>query len=185
MQTVTGCFSPATAALGGDLKEVRMVHALKLLSDWMEEGKIRIEKRLPAMVTYHDPCALARYCEDLDSPRKILSALFEGGIREMATHKRMANCCGEGGMLPVYRPDLSKRVSQLRLEEAQETGATLLATGCPRCQDAFSRAMDPADKGETPGGPSDRSGCFRGRVGIDPVLERGIASSNHGSQLNG
>ena len=121
-----------------------MVHALKLLSDWMEEGKIRIEKRPPAMVTYHDPCALARYCEDLGSPRKILSALFEGGIREIATHKRMANCCGEGGMLPVYRPDLSKRVFRLRLEEAQETGATLLATGCPRCQDAFTRAIDPA-----------------------------------------
>jgi Fe-S oxidoreductase len=132
--------------LGGDLKGVGMVHALKLLSDWLEEGKIRIEKRLPAPATYHDPCALARYCEDLNSPRKILSALFEGEIREMATHKRMANCCGEGGMLRVYRPDLARRVTLLRLDEASETGATLLATGCPRCQDAFTRALDPAEK---------------------------------------
>jgi Fe-S oxidoreductase len=132
--------------LGGDLKEIRMVHALKLLSDWLEEGKIRIENRLPAPATYHDPCALARYCEDLDSPRKILSVLFEREIREMTTHKRMANCCGEGGMLSVYRPDLAKGVSQLRLKEAEETGATLLATGCPRCQDAFTRAIDPATK---------------------------------------
>ena len=134
--------------MGGDLKGIRVVHALKLLSDWLEEKKIRIEKRLPDPVTYHDPCALARYCEDLDSPRKILTLLFEGEVREMATHKRLANCCGEGGMLPVYRPDLAKGVSLLRLEEARETGASILATGCPRCQGAFARAMGPADKGK-------------------------------------
>ena len=132
--------------MGGDLKGIRVVHALKLLSDWLEEKKIRIEKPLPDPVTYHDPCALARYCEDLDSPRKILTLLFEGEVREMATHKRLANCCGEGGMLPVYRPDLAKGVSLLRLEEARETGASILATGCPRCQGAFARAMGPADK---------------------------------------
>ena len=131
--------------LGGDLKGVRIVHALKTLSEWLEKGKIRIEKRLTEAVTYHDPCSLARYCEDLDSPRKILTALFEGGVREMATHKRLANCCGEGGMLSVYRPDLAKGVSLLRIEEAKETGASILATGCPRCQAAFARAMGSAD----------------------------------------
>ena len=128
--------------MGGNLKDVRITHALQLLSEWLETGKIRVNKRLPVPVTYHDPCALARYCEDVDSPRKILKQLFEGDVREMATHKRLANCCGEGGMLPVYRPELAKGVSLLRLEEAMETGASLLAVGCPRCQDAFTRAMD-------------------------------------------
>jgi Fe-S oxidoreductase len=126
----------------GNLKEVRITHALQLLSEWLEAGKIRVNKRLPVPVTYHDPCSLARYCEDLDSPRKILKQLFEGDVREMATHKRLANCCGEGGMLSVYRPELAKGVSLLRLEEAMETGASLLAVGCPRCQGAFNRAMD-------------------------------------------
>jgi Fe-S oxidoreductase len=129
--------------LGGSLKGVRVIHALKLLG----QEKIRIERRLSDPVTYHDPCALARYCEDLDSPRKILAALFEGEAREMVTHKRMANCCGEGGMLSVYRPDLARGVSLLRLEEARETGATLLATGCPRCQGAFARAIGPSEEG--------------------------------------
>lgn len=131
--------------MGGDLKGVRVVHALKIVSEWLEQGKIRIEKRFTDAVTYHDPCSLARYCEDLDSPRKILTALFESEVREMATHKRLANCCGEGGMLPVYRPDLAKGVSLLRIEEARETGASILATGCPRCQAAFTRSMGPAD----------------------------------------
>ena len=134
--------------MGGDLKEVRIVHALQFLSDWLEKGKIKIENRLVGSVTYHDPCALARYCEDLDSPRKILAAIFEGEVREMATNKRLANCCGEGGMLSVYRPDLAKGVSLLRLEEARETAASILATGCPRCQGAFARAMDSVETGK-------------------------------------
>ena len=133
--------------LGGGLKGVRVIHALKLVADWVEQGKIKIERRLSDPVTYHDPCALARYCEDLDSPRKILASLFEGEAREMITQKRMANCCGEGGMLSVYRPDLAKGVSLLRLEEARETGATLLATGCTRCQGAFARAIGPSEDG--------------------------------------
>jgi Fe-S oxidoreductase len=128
--------------LGGDLTGVKIVHGLQFISDGLEQGKLRVGKRLTGPVTYHDPCALARYCEDLESPRKILSGIFEGEVREMATNKRMANCCGEGGMLPVYRPDLAKRVTLLRLEEAIETGASLLAVGCPRCEGAFNRAMD-------------------------------------------
>ena len=133
--------------LGGDLTGVKIVHAFQFLSDLLEQGKIRIGKRLIGPVTYHDPCALARYCEDLESPRKILSALFEGEVREMATHKRMANCCGEGGLLSVYRPDLAREVSLLRLEEAKETGASILATGCPRCQGAFTRAAGSTETG--------------------------------------
>jgi Fe-S oxidoreductase len=51
----------------------------------------------------------------------------------METNKKMANCCGQGGMLPVHRPDIADRVATLRLEEAKETGAEILATGCSRC----------------------------------------------------
>jgi Fe-S oxidoreductase len=134
--------------MGGDLTGVKIAHALQFLSDLLEQGKVRIKKRLMGPVTYQDPCALARYCEDLESPRKVLSALFEGEVREMATHKRMANCCGEGGLLSVYRPDLAREVSLLRLEEAKETGASILATGCPRCQAAFTRATDSKETGK-------------------------------------
>ena len=54
-------------------------------------------------------------------------------IGEMETNKKLANCCGQGGMLPVHRPDIADRVAALRLEEAKETGAEILATGCSRC----------------------------------------------------
>jgi Fe-S oxidoreductase len=40
---------------------------------------------------------------------------------------------------------LSRNVSLLRLEEARATGASLLVTGCPRCDTTLTRAMDSED----------------------------------------
>jgi Fe-S oxidoreductase len=122
-----------TARLGGDLPGVRIVHSLQALSEWIGEGRITIGKRLAGTVTYHDPCALARYCEDTESARKILGVLLDGELKEMATHHRFANCCGAGGMLGVSAPEVARRAAGLRLGEARETGASVLATGCSRC----------------------------------------------------
>jgi len=131
------------ARLGGDLKGIKIVHITSLLADWIQAGRIEITKRISDPVTYHDPCALARYCEEVDSPRRILAAILEGEVKEMERNGKLANCCGAGGMLAVHRPDLSNEVALLRLEEARATGASILATGCPRCDTTFARAMNP------------------------------------------
>ena len=91
--------------------------------------------------TYHDPCVLARFFEDIDSPRFILSKILDNELKEMAANKKQANCCGAGGMLAVHRPDVSEQIAALRIEEARETGASLLVSGCPRCDDTFSKTM--------------------------------------------
>ncbi len=132
--------STRTARFGGDLGGVSVAHAVSELADLLQKGALKVRKALSGPITYHDPCALARYCEDNESPRTILNAITDGEIREMATSGKWANCCGAGGMLEVTRPELSARVSSLRVKEALETGASTLATGCPRCADLLSRA---------------------------------------------
>jgi Fe-S oxidoreductase len=59
----------------------------------------------------------------------------------MATSGRDANCCGAGGMLAVHRADVSQKVAIMRIDEARESGASLLASGCPRCDDTFQKAI--------------------------------------------
>jgi Fe-S oxidoreductase len=59
----------------------------------------------------------------------------------MATNRKLANCCGAGGMLAIHRPDVSEKVAELRIAEAKETGASLLISGCPRCDETFQKAM--------------------------------------------
>lgn len=134
--------STRTARFGGDLKGIKIIPVTDLLADWIESGRIEITKTISDPVTYHDPCALARYCEDIDTPRKILTCILEGELKEMDTHGKLANCCGAGGMLTVHRPDLAQGVALLRLEEARSSGASFLVTGCPRCDAHFARAMD-------------------------------------------
>ena len=127
---------------GGDLKGIKIIPVTDLLVEWIDSGRITITRRISDPVTYHDPCVFARYCEDTDSPRKILASVLDNPLKEMDSSKKLANCCGAGGMLGVHRPDLSRKVSLLRLEEARETGASILVTGCPRCDTTLTAAMD-------------------------------------------
>ena len=139
------CFrmlSTRNARFGGDLKGMKIISVMDFLAEWIEAGQIEITKTISDPATYHDPCVLARYCEDIDAPRKILTSLLQGELKEMDTNGKLANCCGAGGMLSVHRPDLSQEVALLRLEEARATGASILVTGCPRCDGHFARAMD-------------------------------------------
>ena len=138
--------STRNARFGGDLKGIKIIPVMDLLAEWIESGRIEITKTISDPVTYHDPCVLARYCEDMDAPRKILASILDGELKEMDTNRKLANCCGAGGMLAVHRPDLSDEVALLRLEEARTTGASILVTGCPRCDGHFARAMDSKGK---------------------------------------
>jgi Fe-S oxidoreductase len=129
-----------TTRFGGDLTGVAVQHIHRVLAAWMREGELRATKTLDYEATYHDPCVLARFFEDVESPRFILKSILKKELREMATSRKQANCCGAGGMLAVHRPDVSEKVARMRLEEARETGAALLISGCPRCDMTFEAA---------------------------------------------
>jgi Fe-S oxidoreductase len=44
-------------------------------------------------------------------------------------------------MLAVHRADVSEDVALMRIDEAKETGAELLVSGCPRCDETFKKAI--------------------------------------------
>ena len=122
-----------TVRFGGDLHGITVVHALQETAGWIDEGLLSIQRPFSGTVTYHDPCSLARYCDETESARKILGVLLEDTVKEMATSGKKANCCGGGGMLAVHRPEIARKVTRKRLLEAAETGAEVVATGCTRC----------------------------------------------------
>lgn len=130
-----------TSRFGGDVKGLDILHINALMAGWLKNNQIHLAGRISAVATYHDPCVLARFFEDFDSPRFILSKILDTELKEMAANKKWANCCGAGGMLAVHRPDVTEDVAALRIGEAQETGATLLVSGCPRCDENFSKTM--------------------------------------------
>ncbi len=130
-----------TTRFGGDIKGIKILHINAVMAGWLKDNQISVANKISDAATYHDPCVLARFFEDVDSPRFILSQILDSDLNEMVTSKAEANCCGAGGMLAIHRADVSEEVAVMRINEAKETGASLLISGCPRCDATFKKAL--------------------------------------------
>lgn len=94
-------------------------------------------------VTYHDPCHL-RGVGVTREPRELLRALPQVEFVDM---EDAGLCCGLGGTFSVAHPELSRSIGDRKLTGIRESGATLIASGCPGCilqlQDIVDRASMP------------------------------------------
>jgi Fe-S oxidoreductase/nitrate reductase gamma subunit len=112
----------------------KMLHHSQLLSQLVADGKIPLKPRTDGRsVTFHDPCYLGRYNDEVDAPRSVLRSIPSLKILEMERSKEKGLCCGAGG--GHFWMDLKKgeRVNVIRTQEAADTGASIIATGCPFC----------------------------------------------------
>ena len=134
-------FTTRYARFGAPLPEgLKVLHATEFLSELLDQGKLIFKKKLNKPVTYHDPCCLARFTYVLEPPRKILSALSDSPIVEMNWSGKQARSCGGCGGVPYTYQEISERASQVRIEEAAKTGAQILASADPECEEVLSRA---------------------------------------------
>ncbi|MDA8125581.1 MAG: (Fe-S)-binding protein [Deltaproteobacteria bacterium] len=114
--------------------DIEVIHFSALLADLLRSEKIRPTKdRGGLKVTYHDPCYLGRHSGIYDAPREILKALPGVELVEMDRIREQSMCCGGGGGGLWMERAKGERLSDLRVEEALATGATVLATSCPYC----------------------------------------------------
>jgi glycolate oxidase iron-sulfur subunit len=90
-------------------------------------------------VTYHDPCHLVRGQGVSEAPRKILKALPQVEFVEM---KDANMCCGGGGSFQFDFPGVSKGITENKIKNILETGASVVVTGCPGCRVTISGNMN-------------------------------------------
>lgn len=88
-------------------------------------------REVKAKITYHDPCHLVRGMGVTKEPRQILKAI--PGL-EYAEMKDAAKCCGAGGTFSMAYYDVSRTINDWKLDNAEKTGANILATGCSACR---------------------------------------------------
>jgi Fe-S oxidoreductase len=123
-------FTQEYPELGG---EFEVVHYTQFLAGLLEEGALKLSSTLDNKVTYHDPCYLGRHSDVYDAPRSLISAVTDGKLVEMDRNRKESLCCGAGGGRLWMETKPEWRFSDLRIVEACDTGATILATACPYC----------------------------------------------------
>jgi Fe-S oxidoreductase len=114
-----------------------ILHITELIFQLIKDGKLKIEKEFPKKVTYHDPCYLGRHNGIFDEPREILKSIPGLELVEMKDNRLLSLCCGGGGGRVWMETEKEERFSNLRIEQAVETGAEILVTACPYCITMF------------------------------------------------
>jgi len=105
------------------------------LDRYIKDGKIRLKsvEDSSAVYVYHDPCYLGRHNEIYDAPRAVIDAIPGVKRVEMTKSRDRSFCCGGGGLMLFYEPTEETRMGKLRVEMANEAGATVIVTACPFC----------------------------------------------------
>jgi Fe-S oxidoreductase len=119
-----------------------VIHYTAFLDELIRKGKVPFRLRdKKTKMTYHDSCYLGRYNNGYEPPRKILGAMPDLLLQEMKRSREKAFCCGGGGCHMWMEERTGRRINQMRVEEAQKTGAEILATVCPLCLISLDSAI--------------------------------------------
>lgn len=127
-------------AMGG---EFDVWHHTQLLDDLLAKGALRPTRSLgQETVTYHDPCYLGRYGREVEAPRRLLKGI---GIKvvEMERHAERGRCCGGGGGAPFTDIPGETRIPDIRIADARQTGAAVVAVACPNCTAMLEGVVGP------------------------------------------
>lgn len=124
----------------------QVFHYTHILSDLLRHGRLK-PSQYKAKVTYHDPCYLGRHNHEYESPRMILTSIPGLTLAEMDQNRSNALCCGGGGG-NFYTDILGggpDSPSRIRVRQACDTGADLLAVACPKCAKMLQEAVKAED----------------------------------------
>jgi Fe-S oxidoreductase len=123
-------------------ENIEVIHYTQFLAELIETGKLQFTEPgdFQTCVTFHDPCYLSRYNNEIEATRKILRALPGVTVCEMEDHGKKSMCCGGGGG-GMFREARTKfRISEVRVLQAMQTPARHIVTACPYCLNMLTDA---------------------------------------------
>ena len=109
------------------------LHYTEYIANLIEANRLALEGSLSSKISFHDPCLLGRVNELTDPPRAILETVPDAQVIEMPHFGPDTLCCGGGGGRMWMETPPGERFSDLRVQEALDVGADIIATACPLC----------------------------------------------------
>ena len=131
--------------LGGNFE---VVHLSQFLAELIQEGKLKLTKELKQKVAFHDSCYLGRHNNIYNEPRKILESIPGLELVELYYSCENSLCCGGGGGRIWEETKKGERFADMRIEQALEVKADILAAACPYCLVNFEDSILTAEKGD-------------------------------------
>lgn len=113
--------------------DFEVLHAVEMIDEAIQDGKIKFTNKIEGPITYHDPCHLGRHSGIYEAPRNIIDSIKKDEFIEMRRKRNYSYCCGAGGGVKSAFPELALEIAVDRINEAEETGAKILTTACPFC----------------------------------------------------
>ncbi len=114
-----------------------VINCMEWLYDMLEQGKVTLNPDIVTdVVTYHDPCNIARKGWLVDRPREIIKAFCKNYV-EMTPGRTHNYCCGGGGGTVSVDEIREFRTGVGGLKKAQqirETGARYVIAPCANCK---------------------------------------------------
>ena len=131
--------------LGGNFQAI---HITQYLASLIDQGKLKFSKEINKKVIYSDPCYLGRHNDIYDEPRKVLQSIPGLELIEFPDSHEEALCCGGGGGRIWMDTPKEERFSNIRVEQALEKGADIIAVACPYCFLNYRDSILSMGKGE-------------------------------------
>jgi L-lactate dehydrogenase complex protein LldE len=93
-------------------------------------GMDTMKANCSARACYHDSCSALRELRIKQEPRQLLASV-EG--LELSELKESEVCCGFGGLFSVKYPEISERMADDKIADAQSTGADIITSADLGC----------------------------------------------------
>jgi Fe-S oxidoreductase len=114
--------------------DLEVLHATEVLDELISSGAIELGALDDVRVTYHDPCDLGRKGGVFDAPRRVVQSIPGVTFVEMRSSGSISECCGGGGNLESFEPDVLFEVSSQRIDRACEVEAQMILSACQQCE---------------------------------------------------
>ncbi|MBF0528272.1 MAG: (Fe-S)-binding protein [Deltaproteobacteria bacterium] len=121
--------------LGWRWPPVKVVHAVEFYWELLNQGKLKVAKKIDDPITVHDPCNISRGQGLHDKAREIARAFCNNVIEMHPNREHNICCCAGGGVINCGPPFKIVRLegNKIKADQLKDTGAKLVIAPCHNC----------------------------------------------------
>jgi Fe-S oxidoreductase len=142
LTTSPHCFHTFKKAYPAAQPKPAIEHYTVLLDRLITDGRLIPQYEVKATVTFHDPCYLGRHNGIYEAPRRVLKSIPGLALVEMRDNRDQSLCCGGGGGCAFMHNGTGSSLSDLRIQQALDEQADMIATACPYCMRMLQKAVE-------------------------------------------